>query len=69
LSICGPLPVRLDVLINELRARQALMLLDSRGGYLLDHIAAVIEQVHAAGGAGPLAASIDQWRERITARG
>nr|MDT0656476.1 TioE family transcriptional regulator [Micromonospora sp. DSM 115978] len=40
-----------------------------RGGYPLDHIAAVIEQVHAAGGPGPLAASIDQWRERITARG
>jgi DNA-binding transcriptional MerR regulator len=40
-----------------------------RGGYRLDHIAAVIEQVHAAGGPGPLAASIDQWRERITARG
>ncbi|MFV2100876.1 TioE family transcriptional regulator [Micromonospora sp. LOL_024] len=40
-----------------------------RGGYQLDHIAAVIEQVHAAGGPGPLAASIDQWRERITARG
>jgi DNA-binding transcriptional MerR regulator len=40
-----------------------------RGGYPLDHIAAVIQQVHAAGGPGPLAASIDQWRERITARG
>jgi len=40
-----------------------------RGGYLLDHIAAVIEQVRAAGGPGPLAASIDQWRERINARG
>jgi DNA-binding transcriptional MerR regulator len=40
-----------------------------RGGYLLNHIAAVIEQVHAAGGPGPLAASIDQWRERITAHG
>ncbi len=40
-----------------------------RGGYLLHHIAAVIKQVHAAGGAGPLAASIEQWRERITARG
>jgi len=40
-----------------------------RGGYLLDHIAAVIDQVRAAGGPGPLAASIDQWRERITARG
>lgn len=40
-----------------------------RGGYLLRHIATVIEQVHAAGGPGPLAASIDQWRERLTARG
>jgi len=40
-----------------------------RGGYLLDRIAAVLEQVRAAGGPGPLAASIDQWRERITARG
>jgi DNA-binding transcriptional MerR regulator len=40
-----------------------------RGGYLVEHIAAVIEQVHAAGGPGPLAASIDQWRERITTRG
>ncbi|WP_229794447.1 TioE family transcriptional regulator [Actinoplanes campanulatus] len=40
-----------------------------RGGYLLDHIATVIEQVRAAGGPGPLAASIEQWRERLTARG
>ncbi len=40
-----------------------------RGGYRLDHIATVIEQVRAAGGPGPLAASIDQWRARITARG
>ncbi|MEV6349641.1 MerR family transcriptional regulator [Actinoplanes sp. NPDC051851] len=40
-----------------------------RGGYPLDRIAAVIAQVHAAGGPGPLADSIDRWRERITARG
>lgn len=40
-----------------------------RGGYPLDHIATVLEQVRAAGGAGPLAASIDQWRDRLTARG
>ncbi|MEU7614836.1 MerR family transcriptional regulator [Micromonospora rifamycinica] len=40
-----------------------------RGGHLLRHIAAVIEQVHAAGGPGPLAASIGQWRERHTTRG
>ncbi|WP_238490336.1 TioE family transcriptional regulator [Actinoplanes flavus] len=40
-----------------------------RGGYPLAHIATVIEQVRAAGGPGPLAASIEQWRERLTARG
>ncbi|GAA4929606.1 MerR family transcriptional regulator [Actinoplanes utahensis] len=40
-----------------------------RGGYPLGHIATVLEQVRAAGGAGPLAASIDQWRDRLTARG
>ena len=40
-----------------------------RGGYLLKHIATVIEQVHTAGGPGPLAASINQWRDRLTARG
>ncbi|MEV0901792.1 TioE family transcriptional regulator [Actinoplanes sp. NPDC049802] len=40
-----------------------------RGGYPLDHIATVIERVRAAGGPGPLAASIEQWRARLTARG
>jgi DNA-binding transcriptional MerR regulator len=40
-----------------------------RGGYRLDHIATVVRQVRAAGGPGPLAASIEGWRARITARG
>ncbi|MGK5738579.1 TioE family transcriptional regulator [Micromonospora sp. URMC 103] len=40
-----------------------------RGGYLLDHIATVIRQVRAAEGPGPLAASLDGWRQRLTARG
>ncbi|PZF86025.1 TioE family transcriptional regulator [Micromonospora endophytica] len=40
-----------------------------RGGYRLDHIAAVLHRVRDAGGAGPLAASLGQWRERLTARG
>ncbi|MDG4805777.1 TioE family transcriptional regulator [Micromonospora sp. WMMD1120] len=40
-----------------------------RGGYRLDHIAAVLRQVRHAGGAEPLAASIAQWRERLTERG
>lgn len=40
-----------------------------RGGYRLDHIAGVLSQVRAAGGAEPLAASLRQWRERLTERG
>jgi DNA-binding transcriptional MerR regulator len=40
-----------------------------RGGYRLDHIAAVLRRVRAAGGAEPLAASLRQWREQLTARG
>jgi DNA-binding transcriptional MerR regulator len=54
--------------IDDVRDAELAHLL-RRGGYRLDHIAAVIEQVHAVGGPGPLAASIDHWRERITARG
>ncbi|MFI7575966.1 MerR family transcriptional regulator [Micromonospora sp. NPDC049497] len=40
-----------------------------RGGYRLDHIATVLRQVRAAEGATPLAASLDAWRQRLTARG
>lgn len=40
-----------------------------RGGYRLDHIAEVLRRVRDAGGAAPLAASLRQWRERLTARG
>jgi DNA-binding transcriptional MerR regulator len=40
-----------------------------RGGYRLDHIAGVLSRVRAAGGAEPLAASLRQWRERLTERG
>lgn len=40
-----------------------------RGGYLLDHIAKVMEQVHNAGGPEPLAASLDDWRQRLATRG
>ncbi|MEV1330888.1 MerR family transcriptional regulator [Micromonospora costi] len=40
-----------------------------RGGYLLDHIATVMDQVRAAEGAAPLAASLDAWRQRLAARG
>ena len=40
-----------------------------RGGYLLDHIATVVGQVRSAGGAEPLAASLHDWRQRLTTRG
>lgn len=40
-----------------------------RGGYLLGHIATVVRQVRSAGGAEPLAASLHDWRKRLTTRG
>ncbi|SHN44345.1 TioE family transcriptional regulator [Cryptosporangium aurantiacum] len=40
-----------------------------RGGYLLAHIATVVEQVRTAGGVDALAASLAGWRERLTDRG
>ncbi|WBB70730.1 TioE family transcriptional regulator [Micromonospora sp. WMMD812] len=40
-----------------------------RGGYLLDHIATVMAQVRTASGPGPLAESLDAWRQRLAARG
>ena len=40
-----------------------------RGGYRLDHIADVLRRVRGAGGAEPLAASLRQWRSRLTERG
>ena len=40
-----------------------------RGGYPLAHIATVVRQVRTAGGTGTLAAALDEWRHRLTARG
>lgn len=40
-----------------------------RGGYPLEHIATVVEQVRTVGGTGTLAASLADWRRRLTARG
>lgn len=40
-----------------------------RGGYGLERIARVLERVRAAGGAGPLGATLREWRDRLTARG
>ena len=40
-----------------------------RGGYLLRQIAPLIERVRHAGGVGPLEATLDGWRARLTTRG
>ena len=40
-----------------------------RGGYLLGHIATVVEQVRSAGGVEGLADSLAGWRERLSDRG
>jgi DNA-binding transcriptional MerR regulator len=40
-----------------------------RGGYRLDHIADVLRRVRDASGAEPLAASLRDWRDRLTQRG
>jgi DNA-binding transcriptional MerR regulator len=40
-----------------------------RGGYGLEQIARVLEQVRTAGGPEPLQATLGEWRDRLTARG
>lgn len=40
-----------------------------RGGYPLDRIATVVEQVRAAGGTETLVGALDDWQRRLTARG
>lgn len=40
-----------------------------RGGYLLRQIAPLIARVRHAGGVGPLEATLDGWRARLTTRG
>lgn len=40
-----------------------------RGGYLLEQIAPLIDQVRAAGGLQPLEAALRDWQDRLSARG
>ncbi|MCI4062293.1 TioE family transcriptional regulator [Micromonospora sp. R77] len=40
-----------------------------RGGYPLDRIATVLQQVRTAGGTQALARALDDWRRRLTAQG
>ncbi|GIJ30633.1 MerR family transcriptional regulator [Micromonospora qiuiae] len=53
---------------DDVRDAQLAHLL-RRGGYRLEHIADVLRRVRDAGGAEPLAASLRQWRGRLTERG
>ncbi|MGW4380374.1 TioE family transcriptional regulator [Kitasatospora sp. NPDC004531] len=40
-----------------------------RGGYPLEHIRTVVEQVRTVGGTDALSDALDDWRRRLTARG
>ncbi|MFF0561282.1 TioE family transcriptional regulator [Streptomyces sp. NPDC020472] len=40
-----------------------------RGGYLLEQIAPLVDQVRAAGGIEPLEAALGDWHRRLSARG
>ncbi|WP_166350839.1 TioE family transcriptional regulator [Phytoactinopolyspora limicola] len=40
-----------------------------RGGYLLDHVATVIQQVRIAGGTDTLSSALEDWQQKLTARG
>ena len=40
-----------------------------RGGYPLDHVATVVQQVRTAGGTETLSRALDDWRRRPTAQG
>ena len=57
--VYSPVDVRDARLAHQLR----------RGGYLLRQIAPLIEQVRHAGGVGPLEATLNGWRARLTTRG
>ncbi|MFJ3232905.1 MerR family transcriptional regulator [Streptomyces sp. NPDC086787] len=40
-----------------------------RGGYLLEQISTVVQQIRTAGGTRALAAALEDWQQRLTARG
>ena len=40
-----------------------------RGGYPLEHIATVVEQIRTAGGTGALNRALDDWQRKLTERG
>ncbi|MGW2410633.1 MerR family transcriptional regulator [Streptomyces tubercidicus] len=40
-----------------------------RGGYPLEHIATVVQQIRTAGGTDSLSQALDDWRQKLTERG
>ncbi|MFB9908940.1 TioE family transcriptional regulator [Allokutzneria oryzae] len=40
-----------------------------RGGYPLEHISTVVQQIRSAGGTDALAAALDDWQRKLTAQG
>ncbi|MEE4424330.1 MULTISPECIES: TioE family transcriptional regulator [Streptomyces] len=40
-----------------------------RGGYLLDHISAVVRQIRTAGDTATLSAALDDWHHKLTTQG
>ncbi len=40
-----------------------------RGGYLLDHIATVVQQIRTAGGTDSLVGALNDWQQKLTAQG
>ncbi|MFD7114512.1 TioE family transcriptional regulator [Streptomyces microflavus] len=57
--VYGEADVRDARLVHQLR----------RGGYLLEQVAPLIDQVRAAGGLAPLEAALGDWHSRLSARG
>ncbi|MFD8064091.1 TioE family transcriptional regulator [Streptomyces cyaneofuscatus] len=57
--VYGEADVRDARLVHQLR----------RGGYLLEQIAPLIDQVRTVGGLAPLEAALTDWRARLSARG
>ncbi|WP_302061527.1 TioE family transcriptional regulator [Streptomyces sp. A3M-1-3] len=53
---------------NDIRDAELAHLL-RRGGYSLEHISTVVQQLRTAGGTEALSAALDDWRRRLTTRG
>ncbi|UQA91916.1 TioE family transcriptional regulator [Streptomyces halobius] len=53
---------------NDIRDAELAHLL-RRGGYPLDHISTVVQQIRTAGGTDRLSSALDDWQRKLTAQG